>query len=43
MENVPMIYKSIIDVMKKTNAIGKDRKNSQQNQTLWAGVRQPGL
>lgn len=31
MENVPMIYKSIIDVMKKINAIGKDRKNAQQN------------
>ena len=31
MENVPMIYKSIIDVMKKINAIGKDRRNSQQN------------
>lgn len=31
MENVPMIYKSIIDVMKKINAIGKDRKNTQQN------------
>ena len=30
MENVPMIYKSIIDVMKKINAIGKDRKNEQQ-------------
>lgn len=28
-----MIYKSIIDVMKKINAIGKDRKNSQQNFT----------
>jgi hypothetical protein len=31
MEDVPMIYKSIIDVMKKVNAIGKDRKNTQQN------------
>jgi hypothetical protein len=31
MESVPMIYKSIIDVMKKINAIGKDRKNTQQN------------
>jgi hypothetical protein len=31
MENVPMIYKSVIDVMKKINAIGKDRRNSQQN------------
>lgn len=30
MENVPMIYKSIIDVMKKINAIGKDRKNATQ-------------
>lgn len=30
MESVPMIYKSIIDVMKKINAIGKDRKNEQQ-------------
>ena len=31
MENVPMIYKSIIDVMKKINAIGKDRKNDTQH------------
>ena len=35
MENVvqlqPKIYKSIIDVMKKINAIGKDRKNNTQN------------
>ena len=31
MENVPMIYKSIIDVMKKINAIGKDRKNETQH------------
>ena len=31
MENVSMIYKSIIDVMKIINAIGKDRKNSIQN------------
>ena len=31
MENIPMIYKSIIEVMKKINAIGKDRKNQQQN------------
>jgi hypothetical protein len=31
MENVPMIYKSIIDVMKKINAIGKDSYNKTQN------------
>ena len=31
MENVPMIYKSVIDVMKKINAIGKDRKNETQH------------
>ena len=31
MENVSMIYKSIIDVMKKINAIGKDRKNDTQH------------
>lgn len=31
MENVSMIYKSIIDVMKKINAIGKDRKNDMQH------------
>jgi hypothetical protein len=30
MENIPMIYKSIIDVMKKINAIGKGRKNATQ-------------
>lgn len=31
MENVSMIYKSIIDVMKKINAIGKDSYNKLQN------------
>ena len=31
MENVPMIYQSIIDVMKKINAIGKDSYNKTQN------------
>lgn len=31
MEDVPMIYKSIIDVMKKINAIGKDSYNKTQN------------
>ena len=31
MENVPMIYKSVIDVMKKINAIGKDSYNKTQN------------
>ena len=31
MENVAMIYKSIIDVMKKINAIGKDSYNKTQN------------
>ena len=31
MENTPMIYKSIIDVMKKIKAIGKDSYNKTQN------------
>ena len=31
MENTQMIYKSIIDVMKKINAIGKDSYNKTQN------------
>lgn len=30
MENTPLIYKSIIEVMKETDAIAKNRKNQQQ-------------
>ena len=30
MENVPLIYRKIIEVMADINAIGKDRRNQQQ-------------